>query len=562
MVVVDTVALYNSLDGDLLADNQRDPATVFAKEALRVSLLKKFSGHTSSESDARALDKFLKANSACETWGSPTQHGFWDAELLGTFREECHKFFCPNNREPLVPNFGQILDRARVGPGAAVGSEGNDLYTKLFSSDLSSTSEVLYRFYLAYVNCHPELLSAEKQRIEGGYSSPRVKGSRFAFVPKTTEISRTICIEPSLNMYFQLGLGQIITRRLYQVFRIDLSAQPDVNRELARIGSLSEDLVTLDLESASDTISWKMIESMLPRDFVYWLRILRSPYTELPNGEQVQLHMVSSMGNGFTFPLQTALFSCAVAAVSRFLRRKFDYAGVSWSVFGDDIICRREIAHVLIHLLELLGFSVNQQKSFLEGPFRESCGSDFYRGQNVRGVYIKRLRTKQDICVAVNLLNRWSARTGVYLPRTIRTLMGNERFPFVPVWDNDDSGIKVPYLYVQGFRRSKRYQSILYRRYASVQRTLLVFEAHILGPGGIRRFYNSSGLFQAFLAGALAGDGVHSVVRGRIGIRHGTTLYRLKTGVAPNWDSTFGHPLGKDVSPRVWSRHVLANLKD
>lgn len=569
MVAVDTVALYNCLLQDLLDDIQRDAATVEAKEALKKSLLKKFSSLTSPDSDAKALSKFLAANLRCKEFGRHVkQRGLFDSELLGYFRDEVHEFCEPFNRGPLVPSFETLFEGCRVGPGKTLGTAATDLYNKLFAADLTSSSTRLVRYYLSYVQGNPRLAAAEKQRIESGRCFLIVEGSSLRFVPKNDDISRVICIEPALNMFFQQGLAAVMTRRLRERFNIDLSVQPDVNRELARVGSLDDKLVTLDLESASDSISWKMIVSYFPRSFWTWLWDLRSPTITLPNGEVVRAEMVSSMGNAFTFPLQTAIFSCIVCAACRYLFGRRFVAGKTWSVFGDDIICPQEIVAPVLRLLELLGFTVNADKSFFEGPFRESCGHDYYVGSYVRGVYLRQLKTKQDFCIAINSLNRWSAQHRVRLRRCVGYLKRflGRNWLMVPRWENDDAGVKVPWSFVRDkLRMDRNVQSVVYRRYEAKPAKLVLTQTSVLKDGKILSHINDWGALSSFLAGVVSGsnpDQHNKSVVGTISVRHNTTLYRRTTGIAPNWDTDIGLPLGKEVLPHTWSWYAGANLMD
>lgn len=115
--------------------------------------------------------------------------------------------------------------------------------------------------------------------------------------------------------------------------------------------------------------------------------------------------------------------------------------------FGDDIVVVAQAYQPLCRLLELLGFEVNTEKSFDDGPFRESCGSDWFSGHFVRGIYIKSLRTSQDKLVAFNRLAYWSAYTGVPLNNTLKLLY--EWIPpadrlRVPLHEDDAAGLKVP----------------------------------------------------------------------------------------------------------------------
>jgi len=74
------------------------------------------------------------------------------------------------------------------------------------------------------------------------------------------------------------------------------------------------------------------------------------------------------MGNGFTFPLETLIFWALTRAVCG--------STATVSAYGDDIICPSDRAEDVIAVLTEVGFSVNLEKSFWNGPFRESCGSD------------------------------------------------------------------------------------------------------------------------------------------------------------------------------------------
>jgi hypothetical protein len=92
----------------------------------------------------------------------------------------------------------------------------------------------------------------------------------------------------------------------------------------------------------------------------------------------------SSMGNGFTFPLQSLIFYAVCKAVADSHRSKRPIR-----VYGDDIVVCDKIVHDVVDLLGFYGFSCNMTKSFLSGNFRESCGSHYYRGVDVKPYYLK-----------------------------------------------------------------------------------------------------------------------------------------------------------------------------
>lgn len=539
----------------------------FKALAIARSFYKKFIDMVEPSADAKALAKFLLVNKTSGAWSLDLLTS-WEEVLFGELKRSIYDFWNPGG-QPLVTSFDELFTRLRCGPGAAVGSKFHDFYSKLFSSNLSATSRSIYLAYRGYIRNFPEWTNAENIRIEHYGEASVVRGNRLQFVPKTRSISRTICVEPVLNMSAQLGLGSYLEDRLERYFGISLSKQPDINRDLARIGSLNEGYCTIDLESASDSISLRMLEAVLPRDFLSWLKLLRSPTSELPDGSRVALNMVSTMGNGFTFPLQTMLFACAVTAAARargfHLERPQAASDGTYGVFGDDIIvptgCHylkkrklfidygQTLVRDVLSLLRIMGFTVNSSKSFFEGPFRESCGADYFRGQPVRGVYIKTLKTTQSRFVAINLLNRWTSVTGIPLPRTVKALLSSVPDYPVPIWESDDAGIKVPFSFVKNRRVNKHLQSIMYRKFVVKPRHFVIGENMILGKR--KPIYNLSGLLLSFLSGNIRSC--------KIGVRSNVNFYRNCFGVAPNWDSD--GTVSADADGQRWKIAVAMNIR-
>jgi hypothetical protein len=542
-------------------------------EVAAITLVKTFfkkystSRGTRPEGDAAALEKFRRSNERCRAW-TYSPNTSLDEELMGEFKNLLYRYFYPEGHN-LVFHLNDLFDRGRCGPGVAVGARGTDFYSKFFDSPLTSSCEQLV---VAYKNATANDIgstwaTAETNRASLWGEPELVSGSRFSFVPKDDTTSRLIAIEPSLNMFYQLGLGRLLEERLVSFFGLDITSQPQINQEAARFGSVTDSLTTLDLSNASDSLGLPMLRWALPGPIMDLLELLRSPQASLPS-EQLELHMVSTMGNGFTFPLETLVFSCVVVACIKSLRgnpvrpytsslagqESNDLLGY-WGVFGDDIICHKLATQRVVRLLGLLGFEVNGDKSFVEGSFRESCGRDFFKGHDVRGVYIKRLDTPESRYVAINALNVWSAKTGISLPRTIRRLVATVRWLPIPPAENHDAGIRVPFEMVRETCRSnKRLQSVVYRRRLPNPPALTIKDGEIRVPKQMkRRFYNPSGLLLAFLHG--------SVRDCRITLRQSGLRYHTKQGVTPYWD--YIPPTGDIASlcgGRRWESAVGYNL--
>jgi len=514
------------------------------------SILKKYksSEESTEEQDTAALNKFLAVNNQLSLWEClPNTSG--DEELIGSVKEHIYHFWNPSGF-PLVSNPLAILDRGRTGPGASIGSHGEDFYTKMFSSPLTYTSEGLLSLYEWWTSEQPNTSDAEVLRRREYGDGRTTSENRLSFVPKDDTTSRTIATEPSLNMFFQLGLGAILTDRLNSFFGIDLSSQQLWNQQSALIGSKwtneNPSYVTIDLSSASDSLGLKLLDYFLPPDFNQMLRRLRSPRGLMPDGRVVEYNMMSTMGNGYTFPLQTMLFSCIVVTAIKSLgltpERPSSYqvpsgSPASWGVFGDDIICHHRVHRRVLRLLDLMGFKVNGNKTFVDGLFRESCGHDYFDGHDVRGVYIDSpLVSTEALNVAINSLVSWSYKTGIPLPVTgtllCRELLLLGRIYPVPLAEGLDAGIRMPLATVSALgytAKADRNQSKIYRRMLAAPKQLRIGDGFISVPRGSKgRIYNASGLLLAFLRG--------DVRSGRISIRQTDTRYRVKGCVTPYWD--------------------------
>jgi len=222
-------------------------------------------------------------------------------------------------------------------------------------------------------------------------------------VPKKSEIDRVACKEPEINMTLQRAVGKYIRHKLKRV-GIDLRDQTR-NQKLAKV-ALVDDLATVDLSAASDSITTQCVLRLLPLDYFWLLDELRV-HTTLIDGVPVDLNMFSSMGNGFTFELESLLFYALTRATAWATRSK----GVV-SVYGDDIICSRFMIGQLTDVFAWYGFSINAKKSHSTGLFRESCGKHYHNSLDVTPFYLRvPIRQKTDVIRFLNHLLKWDGRS-------------------------------------------------------------------------------------------------------------------------------------------------------
>jgi hypothetical protein len=232
-----------------------------------------------------------------------------------------------------------------------------------------------------------------------------VPGNRFSTVLKDQGARRTILVEPTLNSFAQQGGGRLIRANLKRV-GLDLTDQT-LNQRLAELASRVKDIATLDLKSASNLMAKLIVEDNLPPAWFTLLDVTRSHRTKIGDRYH-ELEMFSSMGNGFTFDLETLLFYAITYA-----RCTIEGYNPFWiSVYGDDIICPSGIVEKLEKDLSDYGFLLNKEKSYAEGSFRESCGKDYNNGSLITPFYVKSLQTLENVWTVHNSLREWCRRVG------------------------------------------------------------------------------------------------------------------------------------------------------
>lgn len=308
------------------------------------------------------------------------------------------------------PSMSEIIEGCRWGPGSVVGVNGQFTHfaRKLLAEEWTVTPAAL-PYVLTVAKRFPmfwELLGLRRtypENPERGLDSLEVicidndafdtlftarcklvQYNKIAFVPKDADCDRTIASEPLLNQFLQLGIDYAMKVRLKR-HKIDLRSQAR-NQELARQGSILgwfNSYCTADLKNASGSIYIELVRELFPPSWFTMLNDLRSPSFMLDTGEVTRYTGFASMGNGFCFPVETLIFASICSAAHRYTGTAEDFA-----VYGDDIIMRQNESGVVQEYLRYFGFELNPDKSFFFGPFRESCGADWYDGKQVRPVYL------------------------------------------------------------------------------------------------------------------------------------------------------------------------------
>lgn len=210
--------------------------------------------------------------------------------------------------------------------------------------------------------------------------------SRFIAVPKTWKKLRGISAEPTELQFWQHGLSAVVDRGLRRdIFwrnRIDLHDQTK-SQKLALSGSVSGEFATIDLSAASDSVSLRLVRDLFGNsELGRWLLGTRSVFTEYAPGVTLRLSKFAPMGSNLCFPVQCIVFALAAElAVNRTIAASYKRKTVQ--VYGDDIVVPSYAVDELYSILDNLGFTVNYEKSFSTGSFRESCGTEAWKGVDI-----------------------------------------------------------------------------------------------------------------------------------------------------------------------------------
>lgn len=285
-----------------------------------------------------------------------------DGKILGRASRLIHNIFYDDEAR-LHPSLTQWeeIPFGRHGPGAVCGRErGSQKWS----------FEAVDGLPLDLFSWRSGILSFDKKGY--GYS-------RITTVPKDFTKLRTIAIESKEMQFGQQGLMHVLYDILssHSLTRRAISFKDQSkNCSLAR----DYDFSTIDLKDASDMVSKDLCRILLGKKLFSLLSRFSSRGL-LHKGEVVHLNCMATMGSAICFPIETLVFwalaraSCESVGIAPNIR-----------VFGDDIIVPRGAFGITIRTLEQCGFTPNLRKSCDQTLIRESCGSYYWAGVDIRTV--------------------------------------------------------------------------------------------------------------------------------------------------------------------------------
>jgi len=217
---------------------------------------------------------------------------------------------------------------------------------------------------------------------------------RVIAVPKTLKTPRIIAVEPACMQYTQQGILRLILESFSRDELLDRIIGFDdqgPNQVMARQGSLDGETATLDLSEASDRVSNELVRRMTSRWpwFSKALDATRSRRADVEGHGIISLAKYASMGSATCFPIEAMVFTTLIfLGIERSLnvtltRKDIEELSGSVRVYGDDLIVPVDHVRSVVYTLEAFGSRVGAAKSFWTGKFRESCGKEYFNGNDV-----------------------------------------------------------------------------------------------------------------------------------------------------------------------------------
>ncbi len=225
---------------------------------------------------------------------------------------------------------------------------------------------------------------------------------KVTLVPKTLSTPRIIAIEPTCMQFMQQAISVKLVRYLedpkYFVCGFLGFRDQTPNQRLAKDGSLTGRLATLDLSEASDRVHNELVKDLFRSytNLAEGVQASRSLRALVPERGVISLSKFASMGSALTFPVEAMVFLTVVmigieeAEGHRLTDSELLNLKGLVRVYGDDIVVPTHYARSVKRTLEAYGFKVNERKSFWTGRFRESCGKEYYDGHDVSIVKLRR----------------------------------------------------------------------------------------------------------------------------------------------------------------------------
>lgn len=411
---------------------------------------KRFSPSYATLLSDRGLEAFEGLNFAMR--GTPTVIGRYDGRVL--------------ERSITYPTF--LIQRVAYWCASCLAfkdiTEDDPLIMGRFSNGISACgSKTLYEKYVEWSKLTPgykDNILYPVWRYGNHFEGelPDIDYVEAAAVPKSYKGPRIIAKVSAKCQYHQQGIRQKAIECINKCWAGDYIVLDDqtINQEWSRLGSIYGTYATIDLSSASDSISEHLARQILPKS---WYSIISEYNPEFIKirGKKVKRNIFLTSGSGDTFVMESIIFLAIAMTATEYSSIYRDEDILFPRVYGDDLICDVRAYDTLVDFLGMLGFTVNRDKSFVDGKYRESCGSEWFCGLDTATKYFPRkafdegsaeylegLISLQHRLYEFEACEQWLAR---HIKDMFRSRTGKEMTSSLPGTECSDLWADFPYYY-------------------------------------------------------------------------------------------------------------------
>jgi len=365
----------------------------------------------------------------------------------------------------VVPPEDDIAEEAYYGPGSTVSIRGREVFyvrkveaKECVPQAIELAAQALLHDKAAWVHVGMDPVYSQNPSAREGFlrvmreqlTEHAVRHDRLMFIHKSMTSLRSIGAQPTCSGMLQLGVHSVVSPLLHAV-GVDLTNQ-GWNQVLAKRGSTDwrepECFCTLDKSDASNLIARNLVTFAFPAAWAKLLNRIRTPGYEAPpeiGGGLFDYHMYAGMGNGTTFAVESLIFWAIAYATSEDASVPEFVAKKEFAVYGDDVALRRSHALRYQRFAKFLGFKFNAKKTFTTGPFRESCGADYYDGIPVRPATLDSETSAASTETIIGFHNTLADNVTFPLEgacRRIRQLYRANVYPLVPTDNQGNLGFR------------------------------------------------------------------------------------------------------------------------
>lgn len=320
-----------------------------------------------------------------------------------------------------------------------------------------------------------------------------VDGARASSVPKSNEQRRFINVEAMFPVILQ-RLVAMEFKRILKKYGNDLgNFSYELTNDVTGAGRFESSaqrlhglmikdsrFSTIDFSNASDSVTIAAVCALFPSRVSDTLMKLRSHYVAIDD-ELISPKKLSSMGNGFTFEVMTAILYAVGSALTPFVR-----------VYGDDVILPTQFASDFSEACKVIDFRINEKKTFIDSFFRESCG--YFYSDHIEDYIISfdfgQVKTMADVITTCNKLSviiecgQVSAELLETLTHTrdlINALVHASRKGPMPVRITDQYKYLSSYIYDTAYsKKAKRSKDLTFLRAHYINENAMFFTDHQL----------------------------------------------------------------------------------